>query len=33
MHDLWDLSNLTQNDILKFHPFICKIHNVFVFNS
>ena len=27
------LDFLTQDDILKFHPFACKIHYVFVFNS
>jgi hypothetical protein len=24
---------LTQDDILKFHPFACKIHDILVFNS
>ena len=24
---------LTQDDILKFHPFACEIHDVLVFNS
>ena len=26
-------SYFTQDDILKFHPFACKIHDVFVLNS
>lgn len=29
---LW-LSYLTQNDILKFYLFACKIHDVLAFNS
>ena len=33
MHVLWGLGYLTQDDILKFHPFACKIHDVLVFNS
>jgi hypothetical protein len=27
------LGYLIQDDILKFHPFTCKIHDVFAFNS
>jgi hypothetical protein len=32
-HVLLELHYLTQDDILKFYSFACKIHNVFVFNS
>jgi hypothetical protein len=33
MHVFWGLGYLTQNDILKFHPFAYKTHDVFGFNS
>jgi hypothetical protein len=33
MHVLLGLGYLSQNDILKFHSFTCKIHDVFVFNG
>ena len=32
-HALLELHYLTQDDILKFQPFACKSHDVFVFNS
>jgi len=32
MDVLMDLGYLNQDDIIKFHAFVCKIHNVFVFN-
>jgi hypothetical protein len=32
MHAHLGLGYLTQDDILKFHPFACKIHDVFVFS-
>ena len=32
-HVLLELHYLTQDDILKFYSFACKIHNVFVFNG
>jgi hypothetical protein len=31
MHVLWGLGHLTKDDILKFHPFACKIHDVIIF--
>jgi hypothetical protein len=31
MRALLDLGYLTQDDILKFHLFACKIHDVFGF--
>ena len=33
MHVLLGLGYLTRDDILKFHPFACKIHDVFIFNN
>ena len=33
MYDLLGLGYRTQDDILKFYPYACKIHNVFVFHS
>ena len=30
MHVLLGLGYLTRDDILKFHPFACKIHDVFI---
>ena len=27
------LHTLSQDDSLKFHPFTCKIHDIFIFNS
>jgi hypothetical protein len=33
MHVLLGMSYLTQDDILKFHLFACKIHDVFVLKS
>ena len=33
MHAFLGLGYITQNDILKFHPFACKIHDVLVFHS
>jgi hypothetical protein len=33
MHVLLGLGYHTQDDFLKFHPFACKTHVVFVFNS
>ena len=33
MHVLLGLHYLIQDDILMFHPFACKIHDVFAFNS
>ena len=31
MHILWELGYLSQGDILKFHPFPYKIHDVLIF--
>jgi hypothetical protein len=33
MHGLLGVGCLTQDDILNFHLFAYKIHNVFVFNT
>ena len=33
MHVLLGLGYLTQDDILKIHPFASNIHDVFVFHS
>jgi hypothetical protein len=33
MHVLLGLGYLTQDDILKLHPFDCKIYYVFIFNN
>jgi hypothetical protein len=33
MYILLGLGNLTQDDIIKFHPLACKMYDVFVFNS
>jgi hypothetical protein len=32
MNVLLKLGHCTQDDILKFHLFVCKIHGGFVFN-
>jgi hypothetical protein len=31
-HVLLGLGCLIQNDILKFHPFVCKMYDVLIFN-
>jgi hypothetical protein len=33
MHNFLGLGNHTQDDILKLHPFACKIHDVHDFNN
>jgi hypothetical protein len=33
VHVLLEQSYLTQDNILKIHPYACKIHDVFVFHS
>ena len=33
MHVLLGLGYLSQDDILKFHPFACKIDDVFIFDN
>ena len=30
MHVFWGLGYLNQDDILKFHKFVCKIHDVLI---
>lgn len=33
MYALWGMRYPTQDDSLRFHPFVCKIYDVLVFNS